>query len=329
MSVPPSAASSPPSSATPSSPEAAALPSGAVRLSDWGVMRARGDDAKSFLHSQLTNDIQHLDAAHARLAGYCSPKGRLLASFVVWQGGDGAVLLACSAELLAATLERLSRFVLRARCRLDDATAELPLWGLAGTEAMAARGAPASAWRRLQADGGDLITLPPARIDGVEVPRALFAGTPAPPPLPALGTDVWRWLEALSGVPRIVAATAEQFVPQMVNLELAGGVAFDKGCYPGQEVVARSQYRGTLKRRGYVLASEVPLAAGDELFDAADPTQPAGLVALAASHAGRHAALAALKIEAVARGELRAGSAAGPALSVVVPQPYPVPAQPE
>ena len=90
MSVPPSAASSPPSSATPSSPEAAALPSGAVRLSDWGVMRARGDDAKSFLHSQLTNDIQHLDAAHARLAGYCSPKGRLLASFVVWQGGDAA-----------------------------------------------------------------------------------------------------------------------------------------------------------------------------------------------------------------------------------------------
>lgn len=313
-----------PSAATPPSPARTALPSGLVRLSDWGVIRARGDDAGSFLHGQLTNDIQHLDADGARLAGYCSPKGRLLASFVVWRGGEGEVLLTCSAELLAATLKRLSMFVLRAKCRLDDASAELPLWGLAGTEATAALGAQATAWRHVATGSGDLITLPPAHVEGIEVPRALLAGG-APPPLPSLEPETWRWLEVMSGVPRIVSATVEQFVPQMVNLELVGGVDFKKGCYPGQEVVARSQYRGTLKRRGYVLESPSPLAPGAELFDAADPTQPAGVVALAAGHAGRHAALAALKTETARHGDLRAGSADGAALTVLAQQPCAIP----
>ncbi|MDE2614180.1 MAG: folate-binding protein, partial [Burkholderiales bacterium] len=100
---------------------------------------------------------------------------------------------------------------------------------------------------------------------------------------------------------------------------------FKKGCYPGQEVVARSQYRGTLKRRGYVLESPSPLAPGAELFDAADPTQPAGVVALAAGHAGRHAALAALKTETARHGDLRAGSADGAALTVLAQQPCAIP----
>jgi tRNA-modifying protein YgfZ len=116
----------------------------------------------------------------------------------------------------------------------------------------------------------------------------------------------------------------EQFVPQMVNLELVGGVDFKKGCYPGQEVVARSQYRGTLKRRAYVLEGDVALAPGMEIFHADDPGQPAGLVALAGSQGGRHAALAELKIAASSAGTLHAGSASGPALRVGA-LPYAIP----
>ena len=122
---------------------------GAARLADWGVIRAVGEDAKTFLHGQLTQDVKQLAPGQARLAGYCSAKGRLLASFVVWQHGEGEVLLACSADLLAPTLKRLSMFVLRAKCKLSDATADVPLYGLAGSVATAALGAdaPAAAWK--------------------------------------------------------------------------------------------------------------------------------------------------------------------------------------
>jgi len=298
-------------------------PTGALRLADWGVIRARGDDARSFLHAQLTSDIKQLDAGAARLAGYCSPKGRLLATFVVWPGDAGEVLLACSADLLEPTLKRLTMYVLRARCRLDDASAEFPLWGLAGAQAMAAVDAPGTPWRHVGRAGGSAIALPPARVADTGVPRALFVGAAAPA-LPALAADAWCWLEVLSGVPRIVAATVERFVPQTVNLELVGGVDFQKGCYPGQEVVARSQYRGTLKRRGCLLAGAVPFAPAQELFDTADPGQPAGTVALAGSYAGLHVALAELKIAAQRGADLHLGSADGPPIETLAP-PYPIP----
>jgi hypothetical protein len=301
---------------------------GALRLHDWGVLRARGTDAQGFLHGQLTSDVLHLDGEHARLAGYCSARGRLLASFVVWQPAAEEILLACSAELLPATLKRLSMFVLRAKCRLDDASAEWPLWGLAGGAALQALGeaVPALPWQCRAAVGGQVIRLPDAPADGQAVPRLLFAG-PAPPALPALDPGTWAWLEAASGVARVVGATVEQFVPQMVNLELVGGVDFKKGCFPGQEVVARSQYRGTLKRRGVLVEAEVPLAPGQEIFHDADPGQPAGMVALAGSRGTRHAALAELKIATLGTGQLHLGAADGPPLRVGS-LPYPIPAEP-
>lgn len=307
-------------------------PSGMLRLTDWGVIRARGEDAKTFLHGQLTNDMQRLDAASARLAGYCSPKGRLLATFVAWQGVEGEVLLACSADLLPQTLKRLSMFVMRAKCRLDDASAEWPVWGLAGAgpvaAAAAALGVPAdaTAWRHHPTLAGSLITLPTAGAGAMALPRALFVGK-APPALPALAPEAWAWLEVMSGVPRVVAATVEQFVPQMVNLELVGGVDFKKGCYPGQEVVARSQYRGTLKRRSYVLTSAQSLLPGDEIFDASDPGQPAGMVVLSGRLDAEVAALVELKIAAHDHGAaLHARSADGPALQAGT-LPYAIPTE--
>lgn len=286
---------------------------GAVRLATWGVIRAVGPDAAPFLHGQLTQDIAGLDTGRACLAGYCSAKGRLLASFVVWRAAPDELLLACSADLLAPTLKRLSMYVLRAKCKLSDASAEPPLFGVVGRAALAA----SATWQCHTGERGTLVRLPD--VDGV--PRALAFGDPA---LPALDAAAWSWLEVGSGVPRIVAATVEQFVPQMVNLELVGGVNFQKGCYPGQEIVARSQYRGTLKRRAFLFTSEAAAQPGQEVFHDTDREQPAGMVANTASLGGRHRVLAELKVAALEDGRLHLGTPDGPPLQREN-LPYPVP----
>jgi folate-binding protein YgfZ len=287
---------------------------GAVRLADWGLIRAQGDDAASFLHGQLTQDMTSLREGQARLAGYCSAKGRLLATFVAWRSDASTLLLACSADLLPQTLKRLSMFVLRAKCKLTDASADVALYGLAGDAAREwlGPGAPAQVWQAAAIGEATALRLP----DAEGVPRYLLC-MPAQslaPQLPVLPGDTWAWLEARSAVPRIVAATVEQFVPQMVNLEALDGVNFRKGCYPGQEVVARSQYRGTLKRRGFLLSAQAPAAPGQEVFSSADPDQPAGMVVNAGSHEGLHAAFVELKISALEGSSLHLGSADGPQL---------------
>jgi folate-binding protein YgfZ len=295
----------------------------AVRLADWGLIRARGEDAASFLNGQLTQDMAGLAPGQARLAGYCTPKGRLLASFVAWRPAPDEILLACSADLLAPTLKRLSMYVLRARCKLADASGELALWGAVIPGAVSAD-LPPEPWVAAPAGAGTAIRLP----DAAGCARVLWAApADAPPPWPAAcDAAAWNWLEVQSGVPRVVANTAEAFVPQMINLELVGGVNFRKGCYPGQEVVARSQYRGTVKRRMVLVEGEAAPAAGTEVFAPAEPEQPAGQVVLSASLGeGRHAALLEVKRALVDGGEFRAGAADGPRLAVRE-LPYPLPA---
>ena len=289
----------------------------AVALTHWGVIRAHGDDAASFLHSQLTNDFAGLGLSEARLAGYCSAKGRLLASFVAWKAAHDDILLACHASVLPATLKRLSMFVLRAKCKLTDASAEVPLSGLVGESPLPA------VWHKADADGATLVRLP----DAAGVTRLLRAGPRTEPDTVTL--DHWRWLEVQSGVPVIEAATAEHFVPQMLNFELVGGVNFQKGCYPGQEVVARAQYRGTVKRRTFLFDVAGDAAPGQEVFHGADPGQPAGLVANAApSPEGGASVLAEVKLAALDGGTLRLGTPDGPALRRR-PLPYAVPVDAE
>lgn len=287
------------------------FPHGACPLPHWGVVRAQGADAATFLHTQLTQDMTGLAMSEARLAGYCSVKGRLLATFVVWREAADDYLLACSADVLAAALKRLRMFVLRAKCSLSDASAERALWGVIGDAA--AQGTP---WRRDAA----LIRLPDAEGQA----RALWVG-PSAPVLPSVPLAAWQWLEVRSGVPQIVAATVDQFVPQMVNLELVGGVNFQKGCYPGQEVVARSQYRGSVKRRAFAFDSAAVGQPGQEIFAAAaDPGQPAGMVVNAASYAGHHALLAEVKLAAIGGAALHLGAPDGPLLTRAT-LPYPLP----
>jgi folate-binding protein YgfZ len=306
----------------------------AVRLTDWGVIRARGEDAATFLHGQLTQDTQTLAAGQARLAGYCSPKGRLLASFVVWRAAPDEILLACSADLLAPTLKRLSMFVLRAKCKLTDASSEIALWGvMIPRNATGMPGAvsgidvPAALLETRLGDGHAAIRL----ADAGGCARVLWAGpAEAAPALAPAPKAAWDWLEVQSAVPRIVARTSDAFVPQMINLELVGGVNFQKGCYPGQEIVARSQYRGTVKRRMFLAEGDTAAEAGAEVFAAGDPSQPAGQVVLAATleAAGgtRHAALVEAKRAEADSGELRLGRADGPALRLL-PLPYALPSE--
>ncbi|MCE9659606.1 MAG: folate-binding protein [Burkholderiales bacterium] len=297
---------------------------GACRIADWGVIRARGTDAAKFLQGQLTNDVLALGPSRARLAGFCSAKGRLQASFVVWQAGADEFLLACSTSLLAPTLKRLSMFVLRAQCKLSDASAEVALWGLAGGAAGSQVG-DLSVWEKRDVDGAVLIRLP----DAEGRVRALFAAPAGVEPPGAasapLSLAAWRWLEVRSGVVTIEAATVDRFVPQMVNFELIGGVDFQKGCYPGQEVVARSQYRGTTKRRTFLFQGDAVASAGQDVFVAGAPGEAAGTVANAAAspEGGGSSALVELRLAAVGDGELRLGSASGPVLHRV-PLPYPV-----
>jgi folate-binding protein YgfZ len=295
---------------------------GAAPLPHWGLIRAHGAEAASFLHGQLTNDFVLLDGSHARLAGYCSAKGRLLASFIGWKRADDEVLLACSADLLAPTMKRLSMFVLRAKCKLSDVSTQWQLLGLAGPSVAAWLGdaAPADVWGKTTRDGAEIIRLP----DVTGTLRYLWAAPTdvTPPALPALEPAAWRWGEVASGVVNIEAATVDQFVPQMLNYELLGGVDFKKGCYPGQEIVARSQYRGTIKRRTFLFSSDTAASAGQEVFHSADPNQPAGLVANAAGHS----TLVELKLSALGNGSLHLGSPEGPVL-LQAELPYAVPVE--
>ncbi|QGZ61495.1 CAF17-like 4Fe-4S cluster assembly/insertion protein YgfZ [Paraburkholderia acidisoli] len=307
-------------------------------LPQFGVIDANGDDAASFLHSQLTNDVQHLDVAGARLAGYCSPKGRLLASFLTWKTGD-TIRLLIAKDVQPAVQKRLSMFVLRAKAKLTDDSDKLLVVGLAGD----VRGALAAEFDALP-DGvhvkvddpaGTLIRVPDAaeRVrylwvgpkEAVEARLAKLDGA-----LKRVSPAVWDWLDIRAGEPRITQPVSEQFVPQMVNYDVLGGVNFRKGCYPGQEIVARSQYRGTIKRRTALasVAAGLDLArAGAELFHSDDPGQPCGMVVnAAAAPDGGVDLLAEIKLAALENGSVHLGAADGPALRVL-PLPYALPTE--
>lgn len=296
---------------------------GEVPLDHWGVIRAQGADATKFLQSQLTNDVAALSPAQVRLAGFCSAKGRLQASFLVWRVAADELYLACSASVLAAALKRLSMFVLRAQCRLTDATAQSAPCGQVGSVA-AATAAGAAVWGKREGDGRTVLRLP----DAAGLARCIVIGDAAAAhvePTSAITLDHWRWLEVQSGIPTIEAATVDQFVPQMLNFELLDGIDFHKGCYPGQEVVARSQYRGSIKRRMFLFDCAAAAAAGQEVFASHDPGQPAGMVVNAAPHpAGGWSALVQVKLLALTEGTLHLGDAEG-ALLQQRELPYPVP----
>ncbi len=303
-------------------------------VTDLGLIAVAGDDAASFLHNQLTNDVEHLDATEARLAGYCTPKGRLQATFLMWRSGQD-IYLQLPRAIQAPLQKRLTMFVLRSKARLRDATEEAStgaVLGLAGSKAGEALARhvgplPAAPYAKVDGDAGTVIRL----ADALGAPRYLWitSSETAIQALPQLretlalgGNAAWHLADIHAGVPQVTQPTQEQFVPQMVNFELIGGVNFKKGCYPGQEIVARSQYLGKLKRR--MTLATLPNAAaraGDEVFSSEDPDQPSGMIVNAAPNGlGGADALVEIKLAALDH-EVRHGSAGGTQLAFL-PLPY-------
>jgi len=307
-------------------------------VTDQGLIAVAGEEAARFLHAQLTNDVEHLQQTEARFAGFCTPKGRLQASFLMWRDLDAGldtVYLQLPRAIQPALQKRLSMFVLRSKAKLRDATDEAPfaaVLGLGGAKAQAALGRivntlPGAPMGKTSGEFGTVLRLH----DAFGAPRYLWLASheAASAALPSLkqelalgGNQAWRLATIHAGEPQVSAATQEQFVPQMVNLELLGGVNFKKGCYPGQEIVARTKYLGKIKRRTALAGIENAAArAGDEVFSAADPDQPCGMVVNAAPN-GRGGADALVEIKLAALGEdVHLGSAAGAPLRFL-PMPY-------
>ena len=277
-------------------------------LTDLGVLRAEGEQAVQFLHSQFTNDLENLPEHHWQLTGYCSAKGRLLATLLAWRDTAQSVMLIAPQPLIAGLRKRLSMFILRAKVRITDDSGHWVVLGVGGERAARALAALPLDWPAIGAvstgSAGHALGFAPVPVDPPTEPTAPAASTAdvksarcllimprgdlsrvwptlsqtlAPAP-----SFLWRWTEVRTGVPRIAAAGVEHFVPQMVNLDLVQGVSFRKGCYPGQEIVARSHYLGKLKRRMFLahVTGEAP-DAGTDVF-APGSAEPCGEVVTAA-----------------------------------------------
>ncbi|HGG59114.1 MAG TPA: folate-binding protein [Gammaproteobacteria bacterium] len=304
-------------------------------LSRLGLIEVHGEDAETFLQGQLTNDVTQIKPDTSHLGGYCNPKGRLLATFRMFRLQDTWYLM-MPEELVEPSLKRLQMFVLMSKVTLGDAGCAMVRFGLSGHEAEAelkeALGdAPEAPDQAIHVDGVTAI-----RVHG-EIPRYILLGE-----LEAMqslwnrlnvrgapaGASSWRLLDIVAGVPTVYESTREAFVPQMINLELLEGVSFQKGCYTGQEIIARTHYLGKLKRRLYRLhvESDEPPAPGTEVFSPENETgQPIGAIVDAAPWPeGGVEALAVVTIQyADPDKPLNIGAVDGPAATLQLP-PYPL-----
>jgi len=294
-------------------------------LSPLGLIRVRGGDARTFLQGQLTNDTTQVDTNQSQLSSYCSPKGRMLASFRILER-DGDLLLILPAERLDAILKRLKMFVLMSKVELDDVSGEFALVELSGDCAsdLLPIDPPTANDAVTSLDGYSVIRVPGDRprfqvlgpVDEIEAlwDEAEKTATPT-------AFSSWQLLDIRAGIPSVWENTVEAFVPQMANLQAVKGVSFTKGCYTGQEIVARMQYLGKLKRRMYrgrIDSAEAP-SPGDELFSEHSASgQGAGrLVSTAPSPLGGYEVLAVVEISVAEAGGVHLGTPDGPRLEIL------------
>jgi len=257
-------------------------------LSHLAVLRAEGADTQSFLQGQLSNDTRLVSEERAQLSAYCNAKGRMFAIFLIFQGVDGAYYLQLPASLAEPTLKRLRMFILRAKVKLDVANSGNGQIGLSGPNAEALLkkvllNTPVNVYDSSTGDDVTVIRLPgPHPRFALYAPLArlmslwqMLSATATP-----VGAGPWSWLDIMAGIPAILPGTVEEFVPQMANLELVGGVSFTKGCYPGQEIVARMHYLGRLKQRmfrAHTESTHMPLP-GSPLYSSDVLDQSVGTV---------------------------------------------------
>ena len=219
-----------------------------VSLASLGVLRARGADAGAFLQGQLSNDMNLLLAERSLLAGYHNPQGRVIALLRLLRLAGDDVLAVLPRELAARVAQRLAKYILRAKVKLADESAGWTVTGVlahGASSALPALPATANGAARLGESLAVRVAAEPARwllLSPAGVPPALSGCAAAAP-------ENWQRLAVAAGEPQVYAATSEEFVAQMLNLDVLGAIAFDKGCYTGQEVIARAHYRGRVKRR--------------------------------------------------------------------------------
>ncbi|MEO8331937.1 MAG: folate-binding protein [Gallionella sp.] len=301
-------------------------------LGQFGTLRVTGEEAESFLQNLLSNDIREVSGKRAQLSSLNSPKGRMLATMLIWRVADD-YLLQLPRVLCEAIRKKLSMYVLRAKVKITDASDEIVTLGLSGTDAQEILRArfgelPQLLLGAASAEQGSVIKVSDARWQINATPeQAKVLWTELSSKAKPAGSACWDWLNIRSGIPLILPQTQEQFVAQMANLDLLDGVNFKKGCYPGQEIVARTQYLGKLKRRMYLahISSTESPQAGDELFSADMEGQASGMLAnAAAAPSGGYDVLAVLQTSSRESQTVHWKSPQGTALQFL-PLPYTLP----
>ncbi len=290
-------------------------------LGHLGVLQYSGEDAETFLQGQLSCDVAEVGLRSGAYGAYCSPKGRMLANFLLWREETG-FWMALSRDIAPSIQKHISKFVLRAKVKISDASDTIVVAGAAGPKADQALGEvfpelpkePNEVSRR--PDIGTVIKLTDGRYILALMPssalalRQRFANVLVP-----VGAHAWRWLDIRNGVPLVTAATQDQLVPQMANFELLGGVSFSKGCYTGQEVVARMQHLGKLKRRMFLAKVAAQAKAGDPLYSEDLGDQTSGIVVSAeASPDGGYDLLAVVQTASREGSTVHLKSLGGPVL---------------
>jgi len=300
-------------------------------LSQFGIIKIYGEDAQSFLQNMFSSDVGEVSAQQAQFSSLNTPKGRMLATFLIWQT-DADYFLHLPHALCASICKRLSMYVLRSKVKVEDASNELVCLGLSGAGASTLLqqhfgSAPQNLLAAEEHDTASILCVGKQRYQIICTPQyapALWQNFAMS--ARAVGSVCWDWINICSGIPIVSNTTQEQFVPQMANLELIGGVNFKKGCYPGQEIVARMQYRGKTKRRMYLAHLACIAQAGDELFSVATAEHACGMVVNAApAPGGGFDLLAVMRIESHDTQSVHIGSLQGEALQFR-PLPYTIPA---
>ncbi|BCK87321.1 tRNA-modifying protein YgfZ [Sideroxyarcus emersonii] len=301
-------------------------------LSQFGILKVSGEEAQGFLHNLFSSDVKALSPQHAQYSSFNTAKGRALATFLIWQGGND-YFLQLPRELLAPIQKKLSMYILRSKVKIENASEAIVSLGLSGLNASAllkemVAPPPEAVMAMTSATHFAVIRLGDQRFQINVAPdhaadlwkKLGGAARPA-------GSPCWDWLNIRAGIPIILPQTQEQFVPQMANLDLIGAVNFKKGCYPGQEIVARMQYLGKNKRRMYLAHAESGQApqAGDELFSMEMEGQSCGMVVNAQpAPGGGYDLLAVIQIASHDAFPVHLGALTGARLQFQ-PLPYPLP----
>jgi tRNA-modifying protein YgfZ len=297
-------------------------------LSHEGLLLVSGDDAAAFLHGQLSNDVLALAEGDAQITSWCSPKGRMLLTPLLWKGKQG-YFLQMPRSLQVAIQKRLQMFILRSKVKLTDLSADWVKIGVAGVESNALEASihavfgavPGRVMTSIHTDFGRVIRLSQTRFEIIaSAEHAIEIWKTLTPNVAKVGAGVWDLFTIRDGVVQVLPETQDQFVPQAANFELIGGVNFKKGCYPGQEIVARTQYRGILKRRlvrVHSESSDLPKL-GESIYAPEFGEQAAGHIAnVAPAPEGGFDALVVAQIESIKADSLRLKSVDGVALKVV------------